>query len=285
MTTLLLLSLAAFFAGFVDSIAGGGGLIQLPALFVFLPPSIAASVPQVMGINKFSSICGTTVATIQYARKVKFRWAILLPVAVCAYVFSLLGARTVSIINPQLIKPVILVLLAVVAVYTYTRKMSPPIPAASARNRIEIPPPFGVPRVRTFLRFIRAIIRKYCIPITVGGAIGFYDGFFGPGTGTFLLIAFVSLFALDFLNASAHAKAVNLATNIAAVGWFAYSGNIPYRYALPMAAANVLGAFIGSRMAILKGSDFVRKFLLGLVMLLIMRFAYEMAFQKLRTNS
>ena len=85
---------------------------------------------------------------------------------------------------------------------------------------------------------------------------------------------------MDFLNASAHAKAVNLATNIAAVGWFAYTGNIPYKYAVPMAAANVLGSFIGSRMAILKGSDFVRKFLLGVVLLLIMRFAYEMAFQK-----
>ena len=257
MTTLLLLSLAAFFAGFVDAIAGGGGLIQLPALFVFLPPSIAASVPQVMGINKFSSICGTTVATIQYARKVKFRWGILLPVAVCAYFFSLLGARTVSIINPQLIKPVILVLLAVVAVYTYTRKKTVPENATGVSEKYRLP-----------------------LAILVGGAIGFYDGFFGPGTGTFLLIAFVSLFALDFLNASAHAKAVNLATNIAAVGWFAYTGNIPYQYAVPMAVANVFGAFIGSRMAILKGSDFVRKFLLAVVLVLIMRFAYEMAFQK-----
>ena len=113
-----------------------------------------------------------------------------------------------------------------------------------------------------------------------GGAIGFYDGFFGPGTGTFLLIAFVSFFALDFLNASAHAKAVNLATNIAAVTVFAVQGNIPYQYAVPMAAANVAGAFIGSRMAILKGSEFVRKFLLAVVLLLIMRFAYEITYPK-----
>jgi uncharacterized membrane protein YfcA len=257
MTTLLILSVAAFFAGFVDSIAGGGGLIQLPALFIFLPPSIAANVPQVMGINKFSSICGTTVATIQYARKVEFRWAILIPIAICAYIASLLGARTVSVIKPELIKPVILVLLAVVAVYTYTRKKTVPSAGVSFPDRFRLP-----------------------IAAVVGGSIGFYDGFFGPGTGTFLLIAFVSLFAMDFLNASAHAKAVNLTTNIAAVGWFAWTGNIPYQYAIPMAAANVAGSFIGSRMAILKGSDFVRKFLLAVVLLLIMRFAYEMAFQK-----
>jgi len=257
MTTILLLSVAAFFAGFVDSIAGGGGLIQLPALFVFLPPSIAANVPQVMGINKFSSICGTTVATIQYARKITFRWNILLPIAACAYVFSLLGARTVSIINPHYIKPVILILLAVVAVYTYTRKKTVPASALKISEKFRLP-----------------------LAVSVGGAIGFYDGFFGPGTGTFLLIAFVSFFALDFLNASAHAKAVNLATNIAAVGWFAWTGNIPYQYAVPMAAANIAGSFLGARMAILKGSDFIRKFLLCVVLVLIMRFAYELAFPR-----
>src|SRR5687767_11464556 len=171
MTTLLLLSVAAFFAGFVDSIAGGGGLIQLPALFVFLPPNIAANVPQVMGINKFSSICGTTVATAQYARKVKFRWVILLPIAICAYLFSFVGAQTVSVINPKYIKPVILVLLAVVAVYTYTRKKNAPAEKLQIAERFRLP-----------------------LAIGVGGAIGFYDGFFGPGTGTFLLIAFVSFF-------------------------------------------------------------------------------------------
>lgn len=256
MTTLIILSVAAFFAGFVDSIAGGGGLIQLPALFVFLPSTVAANVPQVMGINKFSSICGTAVATIQYARKVEFRWGILLPIAGCAYIFSWFGARTVSVLNPELIKPVILVLLAVVAVYTYTRKKM-------ATAAIAVPETFRLP-----------------LAALVGSAIGFYDGFFGPGTGTFLLIAFVSFFAMDFLKASAHAKAVNLTTNIAAVGWFAWTGNIPYEYAVPMAVANVAGSFIGSRMAILKGSEFVRKFLLAVVLVLIMRFAYEMAFQK-----
>jgi uncharacterized protein len=251
----LLLCLAAFFAGFVDSIAGGGGLIQLPALFVFLPPSIAANVPQVMGINKFSSICGTSVATIQYARKVPLQWKLLAPIAAGAFTFSFLGARTVSILNPKFIKPVILVLLAVVAVYTYTRKKTVP-------DSIVLIPD----RYKPWLAFV------------LGAAIGFYDGFFGPGTGTFLLIGFVSLFALNFLHASAHAKAINLTTNIAAVAWFASSGNIPYAYAIPMALANIAGSFIGSHMAILKGSEFVRKFFLAVVLLLIARFAYELTF-------
>ena len=255
--TLLLLCFAAFFAGFVDSIAGGGGLIQLPALFVFLPPSIAAHVPFVMGINKFSSICGTTVATLQYARKVPLNWRILLPIALTAFLFSFLGARTVSLINPAVIKPVILVLLVVVALYTYTRKKT--VPSA----------PLSVPKKPRPL-----------IAVAVGCAIGFYDGFFGPGTGTFLLIAFVTFFSLNFLQASAHAKAINLATNIAAVTWFASTGNIPYGYAIPMAAANIAGSFLGSHLAILKGSEFVRKFFLAVVLILIMRFAYEMAFAK-----
>ena len=255
--TLLILCFAAFFAGFVDSIAGGGGLIQLPALFVFLPSSIAAHVPFVMGINKFSSICGTTVATIQYARKVPLNWSLLLPIALAAFVFSFLGARTVSLINPAVIKPVIMVLLVLVALYTYTRKKTAPAHPLSISEKSR---PF--------------------IAVMVGCLIGFYDGFFGPGTGTFLLIAFVSLFSLNFLQASAHAKAINLATNIAAVAWFASTGNIPYRYAIPMAAANIAGSFLGSHLAILKGSEFVRKFFLAVVLILIMRFAYEMAFAK-----
>lgn len=252
-----LLCLAAFFAGFVDSIAGGGGLIQLPALFVFLPQSVAAQVPQVMGINKFSSICGTAVATAQYARKVDLNWSLLKPMMLGAFFFSYLGAMTVSLINPRLIKPVILVLLVVVAVYTYTRKRTAPTRTLDLPNQY-----------------------RSLVALVVGSVIGFYDGFFGPGTGTFLLIAFVGLFALDFLQASAHAKAINLTTNIAAVTRFASQGEIPYHYAIPMALCNIAGSFIGSHMAILKGSEFVRKFFLAVVLVLIIRFAYEMAFMK-----
>jgi uncharacterized membrane protein YfcA len=246
----------AFLAGFVDSIVGGGGLIQVPALFVFLPPQLAAVVPMALGANKFSSICGTSVAAAQYASKVAVPWRAVLPAAGTAFIFSLLGARAVSMLNPKFVKPLILLLLVGVAIYTSARKGKP------ARNQREFSS-----RARLW------------ISLAIGCAIGFYDGFFGPGTGTFLIILFVTVFGFDFLVASASAKAVNLATNIAAVSWFAFTGNIPYRYAIPMAAANVAGAAVGSRLAILKGSEFVRRFFLGVVLVLITRFAYEMAVQ------
>jgi uncharacterized membrane protein YfcA len=251
---MLFLVICAFLAGFVDSIVGGGGLIQVPALFVFLPPSLAAQVPAVLGTNKFSSICGTAVATFQYARKVRLNGRMVFPAAVGAFVFSPLGARAVSLLNPKAIKPLILLLLLGVAIYIFTRKKTAPAHSLSV-----------APKWHPW------------ISLGFGSAIGFYDGFFGPGTGTFLIICFVGFFALDFLRASASAKAVNLSTNIAAVLWFAGTGNILWAYALPMAVANISGSFVGSRLAILKGSEFVRKFFLGVVLLLIIRFAWELA--------
>jgi uncharacterized membrane protein YfcA len=249
-----LLILSAFLAGFVDAVVGGGGLIQLPALFVFLPAAAAVEVPAVMGTNKFSSICGTSIAALQYALKVRFQWRVLGPAALCAFVGSFIGARAVSLLNPAFIRPVILLLLVIVAIFTYARKNF----GQARRSKLSGPVQFWA-------------------AAGVGLLIGFYDGFFGPGTGSFLILAFVGVFGFDFLLASASAKVVNLATNLAAVGWFASIGKILYFYAIPMALANIAGAAIGARLAILKGNEFVRKFFLGVVLLLIARFAYEIA--------
>jgi uncharacterized membrane protein YfcA len=249
---MLFLVICAFLAGFVDSIVGGGGLIQLPALFVFLPPALAVQIAPVLGTNKFSSICGTAVATAQYTRKVKIDWRIVFPAAISAFVFSFLGARAVSLLNPKVIKPLILVLLVMVALYTYTRRKAAPKPLQIDRRW------------------------HFWLSLAIGSSIGFYDGFFGPGTGTFLIISFVGLFGLDFLRASASAKVVNLSTNIAAISWFAASGNILFAYGIPMAVANIAGSAVGSRLAILKGSEFVRRFFLSVVLLLIIRFAWEL---------
>lgn len=251
----LTLTVVAFLAGFVDAVVGGGGLIQLPALFVFLPPSLAAQIPSVMGTNKFSSIWGTSAAVIQYARSVPLNWRLLFPTSVVALIASWLGARTLkhlAMTNREPLTIAVLVLMIVVAIYTFIRKDF---------GKWQRPPPSEK--------------KQFWFGLAVGSVIGFYDGFFGPGTGSFLIFGFVALFGFDFLRASASAKIINLATNIAAVAYFASTGHILYQYAIPMAAANVLGAVIGSRMAVLKGSGFVRPFFLTVLVLLILRFGYE----------
>lgn len=249
---LLWLSLFAFVAGFVDAIVGGGGLIQLPALFVFLPRELAASVPLVFGTNKLSSLCGTSVAVWQYSRRVPIPWRSILPATAAAFLFSALGVRVLQSVHSDFLKPLTLVLLVAVAIYTYWRKS------------------FGHVHAPKFLAD-----RERLLAVMVGTVIGFYDGFFGPGTGSFLIFIFIGLFGFNFLTASASAKAINCATNLAAVLIFAWHGDVLYHYALPMGACNVAGALLGTRLALLRGNRFVRVLFLGVVAVMIARFAYE----------
>ena len=241
----------ALLAGFVDSVAGGGGLIQLPALLVTLPESY--SLAAISGTNKLSSICGTTVAVTQYSRRIPVQWAILVPAAIFALIFSWLGARALVVLRREQLEPVFLGLMIAAAIYTMWRK------------------DFGrLHRPRLAGR--RATIAS----VLTGMCIGFYDGFFGPGTGSILIFIFVSVFGFDFLRASASAKWVNLATNLAAVAYFAGTGNILCRYALPMAACNVAGSFIGARLAIVRGNRFMRVFFLAVILAMIARLAFRM---------
>lgn len=247
---ILLLAVFAFLAGFVDSVVGGGGLIQVPALMVLMPGVPPATL---LGTNKGSSIWGTLVATLQYLRKVPFEWRATLPTCLTALVFGYAGARTVAQVNPDFLRPLVLAMLLVVLIYTLWKK------------------DFGrlhAPRLSP--------AQQLWIGLLTGAAIGFYDGFFGPGTGSFLIFAFVGLFGFSFLAASASAKVVNLITNGAAVAYFASHGMILWHVAAPMALFNVAGAALGSRMAIRKGSEFVRLLFIGIVIALILRFAYDL---------
>lgn len=242
----------AFLAGFVDSVVGGGGLIQIPALLLLLPSSQASAVAAVLGTNKLSSICGTSMAVVQYTRRIRIQWQAMLPAAFTALVCSFLGARTVSLLHPAILKPLVLGLLIAVALFTFVRKdlghrHAPHLTARRERR-------FGM---------------------LVGAGIGFYDGFFGPGTGSFLIFIFIGLFGYDFLTASASAKVINFATNLSAVAYFAATDNILYRYAVPMGACNVLGSLAGTRMAMLKGNRFVRFLFLAVISALIVRYAWE----------
>jgi uncharacterized membrane protein YfcA len=248
---LLVLCAAAFLAGFIDSVVGGGGLIQLPALLILLPH--ATPVPDVLGTNKFVGITGTAAAAWNYRRHLKTEWGAVLPAAVSGLVFSVGGALSVSLLNPAVLRPMILLLLVAVALYTFRRKDFGTLHAP----RLAPGPRFGLSAL-------------------MGSAVGFYDGFFGPGTGSFLIFGFIGIFGFDFLAASAGAKIINTATNFSTVVYFASTGHVLYRLALPMAVCNILGSLTGTRLAILRGSRFVRVFFLVVVSAIICKLACDL---------
>ncbi|MGC2166883.1 MAG: TSUP family transporter [Gallionella sp.] len=250
MLDLTLLCSFAFCAGMIDAAVGGGGLIQIPALINLLPDSPDATV---FGTNKFSSVWGTSVAARSYVGKVTIQWKLVLPSAVSAFVMSFLGAATLSLIPPGILRPMVLCLLVIMAVYIFRKK------------------DFGAMQ--------RPLVigkRERILAILIGGAIGFYDGLFGPGTGSFLIFLFIHYLAFDFLQASASAKFVNLATNLAALMYFVPSGNVLFAIAIPMAIFNMLGAYTGARIAMKRGTAFIRGLFLLLLVVLIAKLAYDM---------
>lgn len=249
--TLAALCAFAFLAGFVDAVVGGGGLIQVPAMFVLLPNAAPALL---LGTNKFAAVWGTASATWQYARRVPIDWRWVIPASASAALCSFLGARAVTLIDNASLKPLLLVLMVAVLVYTLWRK------------------DFGALHVP---RLTPAILRR--LGIVVGAVIGFYDGFFGPGTGSFLIFAFVGLFGFSFLFASASAKVINTVTNITALVWFVSQGSVLYSVAIPMAVSNVAGSLAGSRLAMAKGSRFIRILFIIVVAALIARYGWDIA--------
>lgn len=244
------LLLAAAFAGFVDAVAGGGGLIQVPALFAGLPREAPATL---FGTNKIASIFGTLNAARRYIREVEMPWAVAVPTAVSAFLFSFAGAATVTWLPKEVVRPLVIVLLVAVAIYTW---MKPDF------GRLARPP--------------RVAPRHALLVATLAGAVlGFYDGFFGPGAGSFMIFAFVRLFGMDFLHASATAKIVNAATNAGALLLFAPQGHVLWTLGFGMALCNVAGAQFGARLAIRHGSGFVRAVFLVMTTLLIAKIGWD----------
>jgi uncharacterized membrane protein YfcA len=239
MTEIALLCAFSMAAGFVDAVVGGGGLIQLPAALLLLP---GVPYPMILGTNKFASLFGTSFAVQRYLRHVKIDWHTVAPAAVSAFLFAFIGSRIVTLLDPELIRPLVLGLLIVVAAYVFLVKEMGLI-----HKPKHVPP------------------KSSLLGVALGAVLGFYDGFFGPGMGSFLLFAFVGVFGFDFLSASASAKVVNWATNFASLIFFTATGNILFGIGIAMASCNIVGAVIGSRMAIAKGSKFVRIFFLVIV--------------------
>ncbi len=252
MLTLSFLCVFAFAAGLIDAAVGGGGLIQIPALFNLMPQTPAASL---FGTNKLSSACGTTLAVRSYMGRVPIQWSLVLPAAISAFVMSFAGAAAVSSVPQGILRPMVLVLIILMAIYTFIKK------------------DFGT------LSRPQAIGRKERIlALLIGGAIGFYDGLFGPGTGSFLIFLFIRFFGFNFLEASASSKLVNLGTNLAALLYFVPTHNVIYTIALPMAASNMTGAFVGSHIAMKYGTRLIRILFLIILVILIAKLGYDLFF-------
>jgi uncharacterized membrane protein YfcA len=246
---LALLVLAAGFAGFVDAVVGGGGLIQLPALLLWLPGLVSGAAPvQVLATNKLASICGTTVSSATYYRRVRPDPRTFLPLMALAFTGSFLGALVARHIPASAFDPIVLVVLVVVGAYVLVK------------------PTLGE---QTALRF--AGHRHTVAAMGTGLAVGFYDGALGPGTGSFFVFTLVGLLGYNFLEASAKARLANWATNLAALCVFIPIGAVVWHVGLLMGAANLLGGWLGARTAVRRGSRFVRVFFLLVVAAFVVR--------------
>lgn len=246
---ILIVTLASLFAGFVDAIVGGGGLILVPALFAVFPTAHPATL---FGTNKSASIWGSLFASLQYSRRVKLPYAALLPAVLMAFIGAFLGAWLVTIIAPDFLRKSLPFMLLAILLYTFAKK------------------DLGhhhAPR-------LQAAHEVWAIG-SIGLVLGFYDGFFGPGTGSFLVFALVRFLGYDFLNASASAKLLNVATNLAALILFSLKGHVWWHMALPMALANIAGSLLGTRLALKHGTGFVRVMFLLVVSALICKTSYD----------
>jgi uncharacterized membrane protein YfcA len=242
LATALFLLAASFFAGFVDSIAGGGGLIQLPALLIGLPKSGTA---EVLGTNKLSAVFGTTTAAALYRKQIKPDPKILLGMGIPAFLGSAAGAVLASKIPTSSMRPMVLMLLIIVAIYTWFK-----------------------PDLGKYENLRHLPKQRIQIAAIAGAVIGFYDGIFGPGTGSFLRLASLGY---AFITASAIAKVVNVATNVGAIMIFGFNGAVIWQIGIIMGVANISGAILGSRLAIKGGSTLVRKVFLIVTVALIIK--------------
>jgi len=245
----IIVTLASLLAGFVDAIVGGGGLILLPALFATFPTVAPATL---LGTNKSGAIWGTAVAAWQFSRRVSLHWQAMLPAALASFIGAFAGAWAVTLLSADFLRRLLPLVLTALLLYTLARKdlgreHAPHLPL----------------RQETFAA------------ATIGLLIGFYDGFFGPGTGSFFVFLFVRVLGYDFLHASVSAKLLNLATNGAALILFTLKGHVWWHMALPLAVANITGSILGTHLALKHGAGFVRGIFMVVVGLLIVKTGYD----------
>ena len=241
----LLVCLGALFAGFIDAVVGGGGLVQVPLLLILFPE---LSHVQVIASNRFASLAGTSVAAYQYIKMIGVDSSVVLATGITAAIASFSGTFVMELIKPEVFKPLLLVIIIVLAVYTFLKK------------------DFG------HVHAVKYSGNQFLVVCAlIGAVIGFYNGFIGPGTGSLFVFAFVSVAGLNFLHASASSKIVNAIADVASLVGFLLNGAVVFKIALPMMVFNMLGGYIGSKAAILKGNVFIRYVFLLVISILIIR--------------
>ena len=240
---------ASFLAGVMDAMVGGGGLVTVPALlstYPSLPPSL------LLGTNKCSSVFGTAVAATRYSRRVKLDWAWLTPAALVAFSGSWLGAWTLTKTDPEFLRKLLPLILLFVLLYTLKHRQFGMLHSSKRTDR-----------------------NRLSLAIGIGGLIGWYDGFFGPGTGSFFIFFLIRWLGVDFLHASASSKVLNAATNLAAVILLAATGHVWWQVGLAMAAANIAGSLLGTSLALKHGALLVRRVFIVMVTLLVLKAGWQ----------
>lgn len=244
----------SFIAGFIDAVVGGGGLVIVPYLLISYSSLPLATL---FGTNKIAALSGTTISAYSYSKRVEFNLPLLAITSFVALISSFSGAMLLSHLDSESLKPFILIVLVLIGIYTFVKK------------------DFGQFKSKTVSQ-----TKQFIYATLLGLIIGFYDGFFGPGTGSFLVLGFVLLLGFDFLHASAYSKVINCVTNIAALFVFVKNGNFIIVMALLMSVFNLTGSIIGTRMAIKKGNRFIRKVFLFVVCLMIAKYGYDLFLNK-----
>lgn len=249
--TFIFLGVACFVAAFIDAVAGGGGLITVPA---YLASGIPAHVA--LGTNKVSSSIGTIASSIKFATSGKVNWGLIKKVIPFSFIGALLGVKTVVLIDSKYLYPIAIVLLLVVLIYTLINKNM------GRENQFE-----GLNKNNIIAGRVMAIV------------LGFYDGFFGPGTGSFIIFALIRIYKLDFTNASGNAKIINLTSNLASMFLFIILGKVNFFYSIPIGIIMVFGATLGAKIAVTKGTGFIKPMFLVVTTIVLIKMIAESIFK------
>jgi uncharacterized protein len=249
MILMIVLCSAAFAAGFIDAVVGGGGLIQVPVLLISFP---GLTHVQIIATNRLASIAGTLVAAYNYVQKVKVEWQIVIIAGIAAALSSIIGTFAMGMVKPEIFKPILLVIIVILTVYSALNT------AFGTKDEKEIPKP-----------------KFQWIILCIGLICGFYNGFIGPGTGTLLVFCFVTLAGMSMLKGTASTKIVNAIADGASLISFILQKNVIFKIAIPMMFCNMAGGYVGSKMAIKQGNSFIKKLFLFVMILLIIRMIYD----------